>query len=182
MKLVEDEYTLVLDEIHSLSKKLNEAVDAATDKIESLEKRLGDAEPGVSVWSSTLLTETIPHPEAEGPGVQQVQRVVTLGYGRAKKKWGFMVREEVHGKKQPEDLEWTEPVSDEVCPLRKADRELRLLALPHLSDVVESVRDALKQRALRLFPEDAPVSAPPEEPKQEWESPEGDSHGFAQHG
>lgn len=148
-----DELGLVFDRIRTASKRLNKAGDKATDEIEALEKRLVDAEPGVAAWGPTILTEESEYLDDETGASEPVQRRVTVGFGRRKKKWGFMVREELWGKKRPEDSDWTVSVSQETFPLRKADRDVRVLALPHLRSVAESVLAELERRTTQLFGE-----------------------------
>jgi len=160
----EDTFAPLLDEIRSLSKQLNVAVDSATDEIEALEKRLVDAEPGVSVWGPVLLSTATTHSDDETGATMPVQRTVTLGFGRGKKKWGFLVRDVCLPQNPPNNGTWSEPVVDEVCMLRKADRELRLLALPHLAGVVQAVREELQQCADRLLPKPPAAEAPQSEP------------------
>lgn len=159
MKKVQDQFAPLIEEIREMSHRLNEAVDTATDQIEELEKRLGDAEPGVSVWGPVLITEDSVH-EANGEGgsSEPAERTVTLGFGRAKKKWGFAVREVLRNRPRPGYADEGVTLHEEVSLLRKADRDLRLLALPHLREVVEAVRDELKRRTAELLPETAEVN------------------------
>lgn len=152
MKTLHDEYTQVLDEIRSTSKKFNKASDAATEQIESVEKRLLEVEPGVTVWGPRLLSEDIQHVDEDTGASCPAHRVVTLGFGRSKKKWGFVVRQEVVGQAEGAAGGQGLTLVDEVRSLRKADRDLRIMALPHLLQVVQAVRDELNRRVTQLWP------------------------------
>jgi hypothetical protein len=128
--------------IGQASKLLNGAADEATRRIEALEERLNSAEPGVAVWGETLLSEKTSFQREDGP-MEVGQRVVTLGFDRVKKdKWGIAVREELKGKKGL--------IEEEVTLLRKADRSLRLLALPHLESLTRQIVEALEAQVSQL--------------------------------
>jgi hypothetical protein len=128
--------------IGQASKALNGAADAATRRIEVLEERLVAAEPGITVWGETLLSEKASIPREDGPA-QPALRVVTLGFDRIKKdKWGIAVREELKGEK--------DVAACEVTPLRKADRSLRLLALPHLESLARQIAETLESQVSQL--------------------------------
>ena len=124
------------------SKLLNDAASDATRRIEALEERLLAVEPGISVWGETLLTEQASYPREDG-ATEVGQRSVTLGFDRVKKdKWGIAVREQITGEKGV--------VEEDVTLLRKADRGLRLLALPHLEGLVRQILGALEQQVSRV--------------------------------
>lgn len=123
--------------ITAASRLLNNAASEATRKIEALEQTLLDAEPGVSVWGATLLVEKASFQRDEATA-EAAQRVVTLGFTRVKKeKWGIAVRDELKARKG-----FT--LDEDVQLLRKADRNLRILALPHLEDLARQVLAALE--------------------------------------
>ena len=46
----------LLERLDAASKRLNAAAEEATSRIQSLEERLVDAEPGITVWGATLVT------------------------------------------------------------------------------------------------------------------------------
>ena len=76
---------------------------------------------------TTLINERTTHQREDGPS-EAAQRVVTLGFAKVKKdKWGIALHEEVKSKKGV--------IEDRVSLLRKADRSLRLAALPPLEAV-----------------------------------------------
>jgi hypothetical protein len=128
----------LLSKISAASKVLNSAAGDATRRIEAVEERLLDAEPGVAVWSATLLNEKANFQREDG-APEPAQRLVTLGFARAKKdKWGICIREELKVRKGT--------VSEEVRLLRKADRNLRILALPHLEQLTREVLAVLEEQ------------------------------------
>ena len=129
----------LLGKIGAASKLLNNAASDATRRIEAVEERLLDAEPGVAVWSATLLNEKATYQRDDG-AAEAAQRLVTIGFARAKKdKWGICVREELKVRKGI-------TVSEEVRLLRKADRNLRILALPHLEQLAREVLAILEEQ------------------------------------
>lgn len=154
-----DQYTAALDEIRSTSEALNRAGDEATAEIEELESRLVDVEPGVTAWGAELLSEPCEITDDDGGDSQTAKRTVTVGFGRRKKKWGFLVREVIAVKQKPRDRDFTLVTSDEVSALRKADRRLRMLALPQLGGVVDAVLSELRDQAGELLPAPEPEAA-----------------------
>jgi hypothetical protein len=129
----------LLSKISAASKVLNQAAGDATRHIEAVEERLLEAEPGVGVWSATLVDEQATYQRDDG-APEPAQRLVTLGFARAKKdKWGICVREQLKVRKGI-------TVSEEVRLLRKADRNLRILSLPHLEQLTREVLAVLEQQ------------------------------------
>lgn len=145
----------VVGQIEGASRKLNDAADAATRIIEALDARLVDADPGVSVWGELLASEkTTYHRDDTGPG-EPAQRHVTLGFAKAKKKkWGLCVREEIKGRKGV-------ILEEEITLLRKAERSVRLMALPHLEPLAETLLATLEAAAEQV--KDLIAEAEPEE-------------------
>src|SRR5262245_50298682 len=74
------ELSLLLAKIGAASKVLNGAASEATRRIEAVEQSLLDAEPGISVWGATLLTESASYKKDDGSPSQPAQRVLTLGF------------------------------------------------------------------------------------------------------
>lgn len=151
----------LLAQIAAASKVLNQAADAASDAISSIEKKLLDAEPGTTVWHQTLLEEETTFAREEGADEVPAQRRVTLGFAKVKGKWGIAVREEILGKKKARDTEFTDVLSSEVSLLRKADRDLRIVAMPAINSLLEAILEAVKARTLRLYPNEEPVEDVP---------------------
>ncbi len=140
-KKVRSEFEGPLNEIRDASVKLNRAADEATKEIEALEKELLDIEPGVEVWTAPI-DETDLELETEDGQSQTGKCVVRLGFSKVKK-WGIAISSEVvdsDGKR----------VSKEETLLRKSDRDLRLLGLGHLGDLLGALKDALGERASKL--------------------------------
>jgi hypothetical protein len=140
-KKVRSEFEGPLNEIRNASAKLNRAADNATKEIEALEKELLEIEPGVEVWTPSI-AETEEEMESDDGQRQTGKRVVRLGFSKVKK-WGIAISSEVvdgDGKR----------VSKEETLLRKADRDLRLLGLEHLGDLLGALKDALGERASKL--------------------------------
>lgn len=127
--------------IELASQRLNAAAQDAGRRIQTLEARLADAEPGIAVWGATLLSEPTTLERDEGQPSEAAERVVTLGYAKVKKdKWGIAVREVVRT---------TSGVilSDATGLLSKAERALRLCALPHLESLVRLLAEAVETQA-----------------------------------
>jgi hypothetical protein len=142
--LAPTELSQLLTKIGAASRVLNGAANEATRRIEEVEQCLLDAEPGVSVWGATLLVERASHQRDEAGLAEPAQRVVTLGFARSKKdRWGICVREELK-------VENGLGGSEELSLLRKADRNLRILALPHLEQLVRQVLAVLEQQLMAL--------------------------------
>jgi hypothetical protein len=96
----------LLGKIGAAARVLNGAAGDATRRIEAVEQSLLDAEPGVSVWSATLLSEKATYQRDDGSPSEPALRVVTLGFARVKKdKWGICVRDELKLKKGVPHLE-----------------------------------------------------------------------------
>jgi len=151
MKIVEDEYTAILAQIKTATEAMNRAASDATKRIEKLEDRLVDLDPGVVVWGAVLSTEAGEHVDEATGDTVPVQRTATLGFGKAKKDWGFVVREEVKARKGGgKNGAWSVPVSEEIRPLRKAERSLRVLALPQLPALLGAVLAEVSAQAERL--------------------------------
>jgi hypothetical protein len=126
------------------SKRLNSAARQATRRIEALEERLVAAEPGIEMWGPTLLTEQTTFQQEGGEAAEAAERVVTLGYAKIKKdRWGFAVREVV--KASGGAL-----LSDTTRLLHKTERNLRLLAVPHLTALTRRIVEAVEAQTVGL--------------------------------
>jgi hypothetical protein len=128
----------LLDRLDLASQRLNTQAEEASRRIQALDQRLVEAEPGIAVWGATLLTEpsTFQGDDARTP--EAAERVVTLGFAKVKKdKWGIAVREVLKGKNG-------RLFAEESTLLHKAERHLRLLALPHLEALTRQVVEAVE--------------------------------------
>jgi hypothetical protein len=136
--LGDTELSALLDRLDIASQRLNAQAEEASQRIQALEQRLVEAEPGITVWGATLLTErsTIQLDDASAP--EAAERVVTLGFAKLKKeKWGILVREVLKGKDG-------RLFADESTLLQRAERHLRLLALPQLEALTRQVVEAVE--------------------------------------
>lgn len=130
------------------SKRLNAAAQRATHRIEVLEERLVAAEPGIEVWGPTLVTEPTTFQRHGSTTPEAAERVVTLGYAKVKKgKWGIVAREVI--KASGGAL-----LSDESSLLQKAERNLRLLACPHLAALTRRIVETVEAQTVGLARED----------------------------
>lgn len=133
-------FETTLNAIHAASQTLNRADDEATTEIEALEEQLLELEPGLTVWTGVLYQEPTEH---AGPsGRLNATRSLRLGYVKGKK-GGVVVREEVLL------LDGTLAHHEEV-PLRKAEREVRLLLRSHLADLLNLLLSSLTAQVGRL--------------------------------
>jgi len=131
----------LLERLDGASKRINTLAEEATRRIQALEARLVDAEPGITVWGATLVTEpsTFRRDDASAPEV--AERIVTLGFAKVKKdKWGIAVRE-VYKSANGRLL------AEESTLLGRAERTLRLLALPHLEALTRLVVEAVEAQS-----------------------------------
>lgn len=136
----------VLDKIHAAASRLNDVAEDTTREIEALEKQLVDIEPGVTVWSAVLMDCDTTLEEDDRSRL--AHRTLTLGFAKTKKKWGIAIREQIKGQKTPDGPDSI--LEDSVSLLRKADRELRILAAPHLEQLTHDILGELEARLARL--------------------------------
>jgi hypothetical protein len=138
------ELSELLTRLDIASKRLNTLAEEASRRIHSLEERLLEAEPGITVWGTTLLSETVTFAADDASAPEAAERVVTLGFAKVKKdKWGLAVREVLtakNGRLLPE----------ESTLLSKAERQLRLLAVSHLEALTRQVVEALEAQTAAL--------------------------------
>ena len=126
------------------STRLNAAAQDAGRRIEALEERLAQAEPGMSVWGATLLTEPTTFQSGDARPPEAAERVLTLGYARVKKdKWGIAVRELVRSANGA-------VLAEETILLSKAERALRLLALPQLEGLTRQIVETVEAQLAKL--------------------------------
>jgi hypothetical protein len=130
--------------LETASKRLNAAARQAARRIESLEERLVAADPGIELWGPTLLSEPTSFQREGVETPEAAERVVTLGYAKVKKdRWGFAARDVV--KAAGGAL-----LSETTILLHKADRNLRLRALPHLVALTRQIVEAVEAQAVGL--------------------------------
>ena len=131
----------LLGRLDAASKRLNAAADEATSRIQALEERLVDAEPGITVWGATLVTEPATFRRDETSPPEAAERIVTLGFAKVKKdKWGIAVREvfkATNGRL----------LAEESSLLSRAERTLRLAAVPYLESLTRLVVEAVEAQS-----------------------------------
>ena len=138
------ELSVLLTRLQVASKRLNSAAEDAGRRILALEDLLSEAEPGIAVWGATLLTESITFQRVEGQAPETAERVLTLGYAKVKKdKWGIAVREIVKATSGA-------ILSDSSGLLSKAERAVRLAAVPHLESLTRQVVETVEAQAAAL--------------------------------
>ena len=150
-----DEDFAVIDQIAEISRKINTAAEEAAGYVSKVEKRLLEAEAGVVVWDAELVDEEMPYQPSKDEPAVPAKRKVTFGFSKVKSKWGFAVREEFFTKSTPAAQEFTEPAYAKISLLRKADRDLRILAAEHVPTLLDKILGALNEKYDRLVPEPA---------------------------
>jgi hypothetical protein len=141
------ELDALISRLASASKRLNVAARRATRRIEALEERLVATDPGIEVWGPRLLTEATTFQREGADTTQAAERVVRLGYAKVKKdRWGLAVHEVV---KAGDSV-----LSDTTRLVHKAERHLRLLAIPHLTALTRQIVEALEAQTAGLEDDD----------------------------
>jgi hypothetical protein len=137
------ELDALIGRLESASKRLNAAARRATRRIEALDERLVATDPGVEIWGAMLLTEATSFQRDGADSAQAAERVVRLGYAKVKKdRWGLAVHEVVKA--------GGAVLSDSTRLLHKAERNLRLLAMPHLAALTRQIVEALEAQTAGL--------------------------------
>jgi hypothetical protein len=134
----------LITRLETASNRLNIAAQRATRRIEALDARLVAAEPGIECWGPTLIREQTTYRTEGSEAPQAAERVVTLGYAKVKKgKWGLTVREVLKSSSGAF-------LSEEGTLLSKAERNLRLLAAPHLMALTRKIVEAVEAQTVGL--------------------------------
>ncbi len=145
-------FDATLSAIKTASQALNRAADEASLEIEALEQQLSEIEPGVSVWTRRV---------ASGAHLRRrswrEKRLAFRAVGLPQRqKGGLVVRDDVIA---PDGT----VLQQEEVPLRKAERETRLLLRSHLPEVLNLVLNTLTVQVGRLpapvIPESEALSA-----------------------
>jgi hypothetical protein len=138
----------LITRLEKASRRLNSAAERATQRIEALDARLVSAEPGIEFWGPRLITEQTTFTAEGSEAPVAAERVVTLGYAKVKKgKWGLAAREVF--KSSSGTL-----LSEESTLLYKAERNLRLLAAPHLTTLTRQIVEAIEAQTVGLEDDD----------------------------
>jgi hypothetical protein len=121
-----------LRKLSSLSKNLNEASDALTAELNSVETALNKLKLGVSAWVQ-IRTEEL------GSGETGIS---SLGYYKLGGKWGLVLYQYLDGMQDDSD--------DGVIPLREAPRDLRIEAAEKLDDLLEKLAEQASKTTDRV--------------------------------
>lgn len=153
--LADPELRELLARLDAASTRLNNWAEEASRRIQALDQQLVGAEPGIAVWGATLLTEDATFQVDDASAPEAAERVVTLGFAKVKKdKWGLAVREVLKSKNG-------RLLAEDSSLLHKAERHLRLLALPHLAALTRQVVEAVEAQTAALGDD------PAEQPERE---------------
>jgi hypothetical protein len=136
------------------SKKINAVADEASAYVKSVEKQLLETDVGVTVWGPILSEEESHFTPGDAATPVDARRVMTLGLGKVKSKWGFAIQEQIFTKRRANDKECTQLSEEKVTLLRKSDRDLRILAMPLIPELLEKILEAVKAKASELTASD----------------------------
>jgi hypothetical protein len=137
------ELAALISRLEAASKRLNAAARRATRRIEALDEQLVATDPGIEIWGPMLLTEATSFQREGADTAQAAERVIRLGYAKVKKdRWGLAVHEVVKAEGRV--------LSDSTRLLHKAERNLRLLAMPHLAALTRQIVEAVEAQASGL--------------------------------
>ena len=122
-----------LKKLSSISKSLNEASDLLSKQILQIEAALNEYKLGVSVWFKIQSEEVqLPCEDSKGNvSYSVVHRVLFLGYGEFRGKWGLLVEEFYD--------EFGPPEPSEEVFLRDASRRIRIAAMENLPELLEKL-------------------------------------------
>ena len=142
----------IIASIAAESKKINEIADAASAYIKQIEKQLLETDVGVTVWGPVLEDTESHFTPGEAASPLEARKVTRLGIGKVKSKWGFAVLEQIFTKRRASDKEFTVLSLESVSLLRKSDRDIRILAMPHIPELLTQILDAVTAKAAELMP------------------------------
>jgi hypothetical protein len=131
-------YEGVLAKIAKATKKLNDRADAASRLLTDIEKKLIDSGVGITVWDNAFLEEYL-----DDVSYGSVRRYF-LGYAKIDGEWGIAVSEEIDGGPN------TPPKEFQEFLLRTADRETRILAVPHIPSLLQRIHDSVSDMTKKL--------------------------------
>jgi hypothetical protein len=125
-----------LKELASVAQVLNKTSDDLTKQLTEVEAALATLKLGVKTWVTMRKCSELSDPDNEGKRYQ-ITIVQQLGYGRNNNKWGLLFMEYCE--------EWFEGEPDLLEFLRDAPREIRLLAVEKLPDLLNALIKEAKQ-------------------------------------
>ncbi len=119
----------LLKQLSSASRSLGEASNKLTEQIKEIEAALATHNFGVRAWVEIRRT-----PEQFGPSVRPVDRIDRLGYSKQGGKWALYVDSAI------EEID-----EYEYWLLRDSPRELRILAVDKMPDLLEAMVTKAKE-------------------------------------
>lgn len=152
-----------LSTIKTTAKELNALADMATEQIHALDKFLAEHNPGVEVWAATDF--------AGGTRKNRKEHMVdawhNVGYARDEDgRWGLVIQ--CYGNQTTADGNPLDPLEYDYevfwrRPLSSASRDLRVAAMPYLSEVIEKLAAKMRETVDALKKDVASVKAVAEE-------------------
>ncbi|HOX42928.1 MAG TPA: hypothetical protein PK668_05000 [Myxococcota bacterium] len=132
----------LLASIKATATDLNEQADKATELIEALNAELAAAGVGIEVWGATLSSTTFTEESERDDSKKSFTRENKIGFARCGAHWCL-----VYGMFECEDdfehPEYEVSKQVDLRPLSAAPREARILALPHLEELLVEVQKEL---------------------------------------
>lgn len=113
-----------LEQLSKIALSLNKASDRLNHAIGQLNEALRKLNLGISSWVSFYVHE-------EGP----LSDVHEIGYAKANGKWGIAIKKTLEDLNQPEGYQ-VDVTEWQFC---EAPREMRIAAIPHLSQVIDQL-------------------------------------------
>jgi hypothetical protein len=168
--IIGEQSRVFLERMRVNAAKLHKADRIARRHVRALERALLRVHPGVPLWTEPFHSDQAPMSHAgdgtseSGPRSESGTRTVSLGFARVTllpvvnrvlraakiphgiDVWGLVVCERLQGGGRKK------VVTERVTLLRRADRDLRLLALAQLDALVRLVHDELDARVNALPP------------------------------
>ncbi len=145
-----EEYADVLGAISREAKPINEITDELNKEIGELEIKLAEAGVGLTVWADEIIREDdVFATSPKGKRVPAVRSVV-LGYGKESGDWCILAREIINPREASYPPNMGSVLSDCQIPLRRADRETRLVARQYFRSLLESVLAEVREKARDL--------------------------------
>jgi hypothetical protein len=117
-----------LKRIETVSRTLNQTSDQLSEKIVEIESHLNEYKLGVWAWLEKPLSEQI---ESDEKMTVQYTIITSLGYGKIREKWGFVIS--VYPDYDPSDPNLTF--------LKDTSREIRAEAIDRIPELLECIAE-----------------------------------------
>jgi hypothetical protein len=118
----------VLKRLDAVSKTLNQTSDQLSEKIVEIESQVNQYKLGVWVWLEKPLSEEA---DSDDTGQYQYTIITSLGYGKIREKWGFIIS-------VCPDFDPSEP---KLTPLKDESREIRAAAIDRIPELLECIAE-----------------------------------------